>query len=203
MILVWFGAAGFMFLGGIISLSLGIYARMNGPWAVVGAVTGVFSILISSVGGLWLAVVMCRRDVAPPVTAAVRLESMVESISRACRIDARGITAWIGGETMPIHDWTRVEAGLFHAFRFGWIVCANCPTRLNCRRTTSPSPSSYSRPIPDVPPYGSSADATNSGRLWPPCRLANGTSVGVRKSAPSKADRAGRAAQARPDRGGG
>jgi hypothetical protein len=24
---------------------------------------------------------------------------------------------------MPIHDWTRVEAGLFHAFRFGWI-CA-------------------------------------------------------------------------------
>ena len=24
---------------------------------------------------------------------------------------------------MPIHDWTRVKAGLFHAFRFGW-VCA-------------------------------------------------------------------------------
>jgi hypothetical protein len=23
---------------------------------------------------------------------------------------------------MPIHDWTRVEAGLFHAFRFGWIA---------------------------------------------------------------------------------
>ena len=22
---------------------------------------------------------------------------------------------------MPIHDWTRVEAGLFHAFHFGWI----------------------------------------------------------------------------------
>jgi hypothetical protein len=22
---------------------------------------------------------------------------------------------------MPIHDWTRVDAGLFHAFRFGWI----------------------------------------------------------------------------------
>jgi hypothetical protein len=54
MILVWFGAAGLMFLGGIIGLSLGIYARMNGPWAVVGAVTGVFSILISCVGGLWL-----------------------------------------------------------------------------------------------------------------------------------------------------
>jgi hypothetical protein len=22
---------------------------------------------------------------------------------------------------MPIHDWTRVDAGLFHAFRQGWI----------------------------------------------------------------------------------
>jgi hypothetical protein len=58
MILLWFGAAGLMFLGGIIGLSLGIYARLNGPWAVVGAVTGVFSILISCVGGLWLAVAM-------------------------------------------------------------------------------------------------------------------------------------------------
>jgi hypothetical protein len=31
---------------------------MNGPWAIVGAVTGVFSILISTVGGLWLAVAL-------------------------------------------------------------------------------------------------------------------------------------------------
>ena len=58
MILVWFGASGLMFIGGIIGLSLGIYARLNGPWAIVGAVTGVFSILISTVGGLWLAVLM-------------------------------------------------------------------------------------------------------------------------------------------------
>ena len=57
-ILIWLGAAGFMFLGGIVGLSLGIYARLSGPWAVVGAVTGVFSILISSVGGLWLAVAL-------------------------------------------------------------------------------------------------------------------------------------------------
>jgi hypothetical protein len=61
--------------------------------------------------------------VALLVTAGIRLETVVESISRACRIDATGTTAWIGGETMPIHDWTRVKAGLFHAFRFGW-VCA-------------------------------------------------------------------------------
>jgi hypothetical protein len=47
-----------MFIGGIIGLSLGIYARMNGPWAIVGAATGVFSILISTVGGLWLAVLL-------------------------------------------------------------------------------------------------------------------------------------------------
>jgi hypothetical protein len=58
MILVWFGASGLMFIGGIIGLSLGIYARMNGPWAIVGAVAGVFSILISTVGGLWLAVLL-------------------------------------------------------------------------------------------------------------------------------------------------
>ncbi len=58
MILLWLSAAGFMFLGGIISLSLGIYARMSGPWAVIGAVTGAFSILISSVGSLWLLVAL-------------------------------------------------------------------------------------------------------------------------------------------------
>src|SRR5689334_4905110 len=23
---------------------------------------------------------------------------------------------------MPIHDWTRVDAGLFHAFHQGWII---------------------------------------------------------------------------------
>ena len=23
---------------------------------------------------------------------------------------------------MPIHDWTRVDSGLFHAFHQGWIV---------------------------------------------------------------------------------
>src|SRR4029077_19853660 len=54
MILLWLGAAGLMFLGGLIGLSLGIYARVSGPWAIVGAVTGVFSILISSVVGVLL-----------------------------------------------------------------------------------------------------------------------------------------------------
>jgi hypothetical protein len=26
---------------------------------------------------------------------------------------------------VPVHDWTRVDAGLFHAFHLGWI-CALC-----------------------------------------------------------------------------
>src|SRR5436309_5042916 len=26
-----------------------------------------------------------------------------------------------GGAAMPMHDWTRVEAGIFHAFHHSWI----------------------------------------------------------------------------------
>src|SRR5439155_22133095 len=26
-----------------------------------------------------------------------------------------------GEQTMPVHDWTRVEAGIFHAFHVAWI----------------------------------------------------------------------------------
>jgi hypothetical protein len=26
------------------------------------------------------------------------------------------------GRTVPIHDWTGVDAGLFHAFHQGWII---------------------------------------------------------------------------------
>jgi hypothetical protein len=65
----------------------------------------------------------CHKGVALLLAAGISLETVVESISKGCRIDAKGTTAWIGAETMPIHDWTRVEAGLFHAFRLGWI-CA-------------------------------------------------------------------------------
>src|SRR5262249_13649324 len=27
-----------------------------------------------------------------------------------------------GGQAMPVHDWTRVEAGIFHAFHHDWIT---------------------------------------------------------------------------------
>src|SRR4051794_35536302 len=53
-IMAWFGAAGFMFLGGIVAIALAIHSRLSGPMAIVGVITGAFSILISSIGGLWL-----------------------------------------------------------------------------------------------------------------------------------------------------
>src|SRR3954464_15405312 len=27
-----------------------------------------------------------------------------------------------GGNAMPVHDWTRVDAGIFHAFHHDWIT---------------------------------------------------------------------------------
>ena len=37
---------------------------------------------------------------------------------------------------MPVHDWTRVDAGIFHAFHHDWITDVRrvLPTRLNLRR---------------------------------------------------------------------
>src|SRR5262245_29034481 len=54
--------------------------------------------------------------------------------------------------TMPIHDWTRVEAGVFHHFHPGWVVAIG--NALNGGRL----PPGYmamveqvtGRPIPDV-----------------------------------------------------
>src|SRR5436309_14031831 len=31
------------------------------------------------------------------------------------------LPARVGGLTMPVHDWTRVEAGIFHDFHTVWI----------------------------------------------------------------------------------
>src|SRR5262249_52625380 len=33
-----------------------------------------------------------------------------------------GVSAARGGNAMPIHDWTRVDAGIFHAFHHDWIT---------------------------------------------------------------------------------
>jgi hypothetical protein len=61
---------------------------------------------------------------------------------------------------MPIHDWTRVHAGLFHDFHRGWIVAL--------RNALNPGglPSDYFAlaeqsirgPIPDVLPLHLAAD---------------------------------------------
>ena len=44
-----------------------------------------------------------------------RLQSAEESLS-----------SWAERNAMPIHDWTRVDAGLFHAFHQGWISALSC-----------------------------------------------------------------------------
>jgi hypothetical protein len=54
LILAAAGMAGFMFLGGIVAIALAIHARFRGPMALVGVITGAFSLLVSSVAGLWL-----------------------------------------------------------------------------------------------------------------------------------------------------
>ena len=37
---------------------------------------------------------------------------------------------------MPIHDWTRVPAGIFHDFHHGWIEEAKRALNAQSRRTT-------------------------------------------------------------------
>ena len=53
---------------------------------------------------------------------------------------------------MPIHDWTRVDAGIFHAFHHGWIeeiasrekgsglFCAKHPSGRSGKRVLTPFP---------------------------------------------------------------
>src|SRR5947209_7263105 len=31
-------------------------------------------------------------------------------------------SSWCGGASMPVHDWTRVDAGIFHDFHLGWLA---------------------------------------------------------------------------------
>src|SRR5262245_1603603 len=41
------------------------------------------------------------------------------------RRDFQGsVVSWlkVGRQIMPVHDWTKVEAGVFHAFHVGWIA---------------------------------------------------------------------------------
>jgi hypothetical protein len=48
----------------------------------------------------------------------------------------------VGPSDLPIHDWTRVDAGIFHHFHQGWIVAlANALNAGKLPRVTSHSPS--------------------------------------------------------------
>src|SRR4051794_37628163 len=66
---------------------------------------------------------------------------------------------------MPIHDWTRVDAGLFHAFHQGWII------RLSDTLNESVLPRDYfalpeqsiQGPIPDVLTLRLSSDSDEAG----------------------------------------
>ncbi|MGC8639544.1 MAG: DUF4058 family protein, partial [Isosphaeraceae bacterium] len=53
---------------------------------------------------------------------------------------------------MPIHDWTRVDAGLFHAFHQSWIIklCDSLNADLLPDGYFALPEQSISRPIPDV-----------------------------------------------------
>jgi hypothetical protein len=71
---------------------------------------------------------------------------------------------------MPIHDWTRVDAGLFHTFHRSWVIKL-CDTlndsRLPADYFALPEPS-IRGPIPDVltlelAPGGGEPDRTATG----------------------------------------
>jgi hypothetical protein len=53
-IIIWLCAGGIMFLTGIIGVAFAVQARLNGPWAIAGAITSAFSILSSFLGLSWL-----------------------------------------------------------------------------------------------------------------------------------------------------
>ncbi len=40
---------------------------------------------------------------------------------------------------MPIHDWTRVDAGLFHDFHQSWSIALRTSGLLSCTIATGPS----------------------------------------------------------------
>ena len=42
--------------------------------------------------------------------------------ARPCKIGMEVVSSSAGAKNMPIHDWTRVDAGLFHAFHQFWIA---------------------------------------------------------------------------------
>jgi hypothetical protein len=73
---------------------------------------------------------------------------------------------WKGGINMPVHDWTRVDSGLFHAFHHRWIDAISDALNLGVL------PADYFAlpeqnirgPIPDVLALRLATDGNGSGR---------------------------------------
>jgi hypothetical protein len=52
------GAAALSFVAGLIAVALAVYARLRGPWAIVGLATGIVSALFSLLGSVGLLVLI-------------------------------------------------------------------------------------------------------------------------------------------------
>jgi hypothetical protein len=51
---LWLGSIFLVLVGGIVAITMGIFSRIGSVWAVVGIVTGIFSMLIAILGGIFL-----------------------------------------------------------------------------------------------------------------------------------------------------
>jgi hypothetical protein len=54
--------------------------------------------------------------------SARRLEAFWDDSGKILRIACREPSATSRGRAMPVHDWTRVSAGIFHDFHCSWII---------------------------------------------------------------------------------
>jgi hypothetical protein len=53
-LILWFGTIGSIVAGGVTAVALSAYSRLRGPWAVVGLVTGILSVLAAIAGGTFV-----------------------------------------------------------------------------------------------------------------------------------------------------
>ena len=51
---LWVGTIFLVLVGGILAITMGIFSRIGNAWAVVGIVTSIFSMMIASLGGIFL-----------------------------------------------------------------------------------------------------------------------------------------------------
>ena len=95
---------------------------------------------------------------------------------------------------MPIHDWTRVDAGLFHSFHQQWItyLCAALNAGGLPPGYYALAEQSIRGPVPDVlalrlaaAPVGPDGPCVAAPSPWPKSRRAPGSSRGPRPTSTS------------------